>query len=34
LGAVFQNEYQILSDWSKTVFRLRALCNPSARIET
>jgi Radical SAM superfamily len=34
LGAVFQNEHQILSDWSKMVFRLRALRNPSARIET
>ncbi len=34
LGAVFQNEHQILSDWSKTVFRLRALRNPPARIET
>jgi uncharacterized radical SAM superfamily Fe-S cluster-containing enzyme len=33
LGAVYQNEYQILSDWSKTVLRLRALRNPSARIE-
>jgi len=33
LGAVYQNEYQVLSDWSKTVLRLRALRNPSARIE-
>lgn len=34
LGAVFQNEHQILFDWSKTVMRMRALRNSSARIET
>ena len=28
LGAVFKNEYQILSDWRKTALRLRALRNP------
>ena len=34
LGAVYQNEYQIISDWSKTGLRLRALRNPAACIET
>ena len=28
LGAVFQNEHRILSDWTKAVLRLRALRNP------